>query len=73
MPASIGHAIMIALPECREECNLFVEHSLRKLSGLPQDDAALPEQALAEAVLRGWHEFNVGPRHANEASPPTPR
>jgi hypothetical protein len=63
MPASIGHAIMIALPECRVECNLSVEHLLDKLSGLPQDDAALPEQAMAEAVLRGWHGFNVGPQH----------
>jgi hypothetical protein len=52
MPVSIGHAIMIALPECRVECNLSVEHLLGKLSGLPQDDAALPEQAIAEAVLR---------------------
>jgi hypothetical protein len=26
---------------------------LGKLSGLPQDDAALPEQAMVEVVLRG--------------------
>ena len=58
------------LVECRVECNLSVEHLLGKLSGLPQDDAALPKQATAEAVLRGWHGLKVGPQHAGSGDVP---